>query len=246
MDPQRVFILGPARSGTSALLLALHDVFGLPAEGESHVIPAFQRAVYWFAVYCEQLQGVENILARQLNPDDFRDHVIRYLRDFYARQFPDGAFVDKTPGAEAIAGAPLIRQAFPDARIILTRRSGIEVVQSHRGKFAAEFADACRGWTACMQAIEEIRPHVGDLLELDHHELAAEPEEAAIRLCRYLHRPALTAPLAAHLRSNRRDSAWQHDWQRLKRLPEMGWTEAEQQCFREICGPHMQRFGYPM
>lgn len=246
MDCLRVFVLGPARSGTSAILLALHEVFDLPAEGESHVLPAFQRAIYRFSVYCEQFGPDQTILARQLDTLDFRDHVIRYLRDFYARSFPAGAFVDKTPGAEAIAGAPLIRLAFPDARIILTRRSGIEVVQSHIGKFGTDFAEACRGWTACMQAIQEVRPATTDLLELDHYELAAEPEEAAIRLCRYLHRPDRGGDLARYFRANRADRLPGHDWRRRPRLDDTGWTDAQKQTFRDICGAHMEAFGYPM
>jgi len=246
MDCLRVFVLGPARSGTSAILLALHDVFALSGEGESHVIPAFQRAIYQFSVYCEQLGAGEGILARQLDPLDFRDYVIRYMRDFYAKAFPAGGFADKTPGAEAIAGAPLIRLAFPEARIILTRRSGIAVVQSHVGKFNVEFAEACRGWAACMQAIQEARPATTDLLELDQQELATAPEEAAIRLCRYLRRPERSGELARYFRANRADSSSQHDWGRTPRLDDTGWTDAQKQTFREICGAHMAAFGYAM
>lgn len=246
MNALRVFILGPARSGTSAILLALHDVFDLPAEGESHIVPAFQRVIHGFAVYCEQFDAADGILARKLDRRDFREYVVRYMRDFYARTFPSGAFADKTPGAEAIAGAPLIRQTFPDARIILTRRNGIEAVQSHVRRFGADFADACRGWAACMQAVEQVRPTVTDLLELDHHELAAQPEEAAIRLCRYLDQPTRAEQLARYFQADRHDSAWDHDWHRMRRLDEMEWTAEQRQTFQQICGPHMQRFGYPI
>ena len=76
---------------------------------------------------------------------DFRDYVIRYMRDFYAKTFPAGAFADKTPGAEAIAGAPLIRLAFPEARIILTpcfgkgrRISGAPAIASAPGVLSAK------------------------------------------------------------------------------------------------------------
>ncbi|HVH79872.1 MAG TPA: hypothetical protein VM782_10805, partial [Stellaceae bacterium] len=41
----KVFIVGPPRSGTSILYLAMQQVFDLPGYGESHVVPAIQRAI---------------------------------------------------------------------------------------------------------------------------------------------------------------------------------------------------------
>lgn len=246
MDGQRVFILGPARSGTSVLFLALHEVFGLNGEGESHVIPAFQRAVHSFAMYREGLNGAAPVLAHALDIRAFRRHVIDYIRHFYDEVFAGGGFVDKTPGAEAIAGAALIREAFPEALIIITRRNGIEKVQSHVRKFHSDFEQACLAWTACMQAIEEVRPVVPDLLEIEHRDLVTAPEQVANRLAFRLRRPDRAGALADFLRNNRIDSLSQQGWGQPLTLGSVDWDEAGKQIFRRICGPAMQRFGYTL
>jgi hypothetical protein len=75
----------------------------------------------------------------QLRTPSFKAAIIDYARAFYQNAHPDGSFVDKTPGAEAILGAILIREIFPRSRIILTRRTGIEVVQSVQKKFDTKF-----------------------------------------------------------------------------------------------------------
>jgi hypothetical protein len=239
MDGQRVFILGPARSGTSLLFLALHEALGLPGEGESHVVPAFQRAIHAFALYREGLADATPVLAHRLNIRSFRAHVIAYMRRFYAEAFPGGRFVDKTPGAEAIAGAALIREAFPEALIILTRRNGIQAVQSHRRKFHADFGPACRAWAACMQAIEEVRPVVPDLLEIDHGALAAQPVQTAERIASRLGQADVAPALAAYLRDN-----WSGMPNPPATLEQCDWSESQKAEFRRVCGPAMQRFGY--
>ncbi len=242
----RVFIVGPARSGTSAMYYAMRQVLGLPGPGESHVIPAFQRVVHGFWMYCDSLRNNNGVLARRLDFGDFRRHTIDYIRNFYAATFPDGSFVDKTPGAEAIAGAQLIRLAFPDARIIVTRRAGPEVVQSYRRKFGSDFTDACRAWSVCMTAIEQMRPLVPDLLEVEQHDLATRTDAVTHQIAAYLGRPERAAELAAFFRDNRTDRLSDHDWNHRLTLDAMDWTEEQKQIFRTTCGPQMQRFGYPM
>ena len=67
----KVFVLGAARSGTSAMFSALTNVLAIPGFGESHVIPAFQRVIHQFRLYLELFttQG-EDIMIRRLDRDD--------------------------------------------------------------------------------------------------------------------------------------------------------------------------------
>jgi hypothetical protein len=242
----KVFILGPARSGTSATYFAIREVFRLPGEGESHVIPAYQRAVHTFARYCEQFAKSDGILANRLNSQSFRADALEHLRAFYDGAFPDGSFVDKTPGAEAIMGAILIRDAFPKARIVITRRTGIEVVQSHRRKFSTDFAEACHAWSASMEAIKRVRPLQKDVLEMEHYDLANSPDRIAAQLAVYLGYQEAAQALATFLKGYRSDQYSDHDWSNQLLLKNTGWTNQERQMFQEICGQQMERFGYPM
>ncbi len=242
----KVFILGPARSGTSAMFYAMQSVFGLAGEGESHIMPGFQRAVFTFARYAEGFRGAEGVMANRLDPGSFRTLTTQYVRTVYSEVFPRGGFVDKTPGAEAIAGVPFIRDCFPDARIIVMRRSGIELVESHIKKFGAGFEESCRAWAASMGAIRQIRRSGSEVLELDQHDLAATPADAAARLAAYIGCLEKLDELTSFFKTNRTDSVSQHPWGRRLGLADVSWTEPERQMFREICSQHMQEFGYPM
>src|SRR4030088_1094132 len=148
----QVFILGSARSGTSITYYAMHEILGLPGTGESHVIPIFQRIIHSFYTHQQSFQDPE-VLAQRLNTADFRRYILDYIRTFYQSAYPTSCWVDKTPGDEAIFGAPLIRQAFPLAKLICTKRSGVEVVESFRAKFSAPFETACHAWAGAMSAL---------------------------------------------------------------------------------------------
>jgi Sulfotransferase family len=241
----KVFILGPARSGTSVMYYALQKIVGLPGDGESHVVPGFQRVIYTFARYCEQFGEADGVLARRLDPGQFRSHVIGYLRDFYDRTYTDGNFVDKTPGAEAIAGVPLIQEAFPHARVIVTRRTGIEVVQSHVRKFGVNFVDACRAWSASMEALRRARFAATNLLEIEQHELANAPGIVSDKIATCLERPDKAGELAAFFCNSSIDRHSDHDWSRRLLLADVPWTDEEKRMFSEICGRQMDEFGYP-
>jgi hypothetical protein len=242
----KVFILGPPRSGTSAIYFAMQEILGLPGEGESHVLPVYQRVVHAFARYCEEFAVTKGVLANRLNSQSFRAHVLEHLRAFYDKTFPHGSFVDKTPGAEAIMGAILIRDAFPDSRIIVTRRTGIEVVQSHRRKFSTNFVEACRAWSTSMEAIRRVRAFNKDIFEIEHFDLANSPDRICEQLAIYLGCGERGPTLGAFLKAHRTDQHSDHDWSNRLLLATVGWSDQEKQTFCENCGEQMGQFGYPM
>lgn len=242
----RVFILGPARSGTSAMFYAMHALIGLPGEGESHIMPGFQRVAFAFARYAEGFQGSDGVMANRLDPRAFRNLIVDHVRQVYQDIFPEGRFVDKTPGAEAIAGAPLIRECFPEARIIVMRRSGIEVVQSHVKKFRVGFEEACQAWAASMGAIRQIRRTSSDVLELEHFELVSTPEAAAARVAAYLGLSEKMAELTTFFENNKTDRASDHEWGTRLLLKDVAWSAEERETFLKICGSHMEALEYPM
>ena len=202
-DGLKVFIVGSARSGTSITYFAMREVFGIVGRGESHVFPIFQRIVHLFFEYRQKFAEVEGVLARELNVKAFRESLYPYIRDLYQRTYKCGSFVDKTPGAEAIRGCGLILGAFPDARILLTRRNGIEVVKSFQSKFGASFADACRAWSQCAAAAAQIRSAHPDILELDQYDLTNAPEETAQKIANYLGRPEKAQELGTFFATRR-------------------------------------------
>jgi hypothetical protein len=242
----KVFILGAPRTGTSITYYALHDLFGLPGRGESHVMPVFQRMMHMFFLHAREFAPPKGDLASQLKPQDFRNHLITYIRRFYETNYPDGRFVDKTPGAEAITGIRLIRDAFPDARVVITRRTGVEVVQSVQRKFSGDFQAACQLWSNCMNALALVRPELADVVEIDQFDLTNSPDAVSKQLAAYFDQPDMAASLARFFVERRTDQSSKHDWRNRLSLADVSWTDDEKAMFIDMCGGHMRACGYPM
>ncbi len=245
-EETKVFIVGPARSGTSIMFYAMKEVFGLPGRGEGHVFPAIQRVVHSFYLYSREFAGVDGVLAKELDTREFKRHLSGYVQDFYKQAHKGGSWVDKTPGSEAILGIVLIKEVFPQSRIIVNRRSGIEVVRSHQSKFSASLEDACRSWVNCMQAIVKIRASGLSFIEVDQFDLTNRTEETANDISVFLGSPDKSPQLCSYFLGKRTDQHSSHDWRNRQTLADVDWSASEKALFREVCGPAMDAFGYPM
>lgn len=249
-DGLKVFIVGSARSGTSILFLALHTILRLSGPGESHVFPIFARMIHEFYMYRENLvaKDIKNkrVLAYRLDTRLFRAHMISFLRSFYAQQFPAGAWLDKTPGAEAILATPLIKAAFPTAKIIATKRTGVEVVRSFGVKFSTGFEENCRAWAGCMGALHQTIERFPDVLVIDQFDIANQPAEVADSIASYLGQPEKGAELGNFLRETEFNRSSTHSWQTRMTLADVDWGEDGKSIFERLCGTTMRRFGYPL
>lgn len=230
-----VFILGPARSGTSILFLALQSVFEMSGLGEGHVFPIFQRMHFAYYEYVRQFLGQEGVLASRLDVTDLKTRMIATIRRFYFDQFAGSPFIDKTPGVEALTSANLIKLAFPGAKIIVTNRNGVEVVESYRRKFKADFRDACLEWARCAKEIARLKISMPEALILDQNVMRATPEIVAEKIAGHLGRPERAVALAEFMRSQRVDVLSQNtDWATPLTLDTIGWTEEEKAVYRVI------------
>ena len=243
----KVFIVGSPRSGTSVLLRAIQSQFGLPARGESHVIPALAKAIHELRLYYERFKdSPEDILIHDLPLSEFERALFDRIRQFYGDQFGDRGWVDKTPSDEAVYSAGLIRRVFPDARIIVTNRNGIEVVESYRRKFNASFEDAARNWASVMRGVEKLTAANPDILVVDQFDFTNNAGAAGGRIAEYLGRPELGGEVAAFLQSNREDKLSGHDWSRRVTLDDVDWSEKDCATFVEICGTQMEQAGFAL
>jgi len=243
----QVFILGPARSGTSITYYAMREVFDLPGTGESHVIPIFARIIHSFYSHLESFRDTQtDVLARSLDTADFRRLILQYIRGFYQSVYPDERWVDKTPGDEAIFGALLIRQAFPSAKLICTKRSGVEVVESFRVKFSSSFETACHAWAGAMNALLAMREVSPGILEVDQFDMANSPAMVAQQIADHLDMPGRKDALTEFFRDKRTDQLSSHDWRQRLTTVDAGWTDEERGIFARLCSELMHKFGYPI
>ncbi len=235
-------MLGAPRTGTSVLFSVLNQVVRLPGLGEGHVMPLYARLLREHAAYVASAPA--ETLAHALDAAAFRKVVMEHLRAFYARTLFPGAWVDKTPGAEAIAAAALARETFPNARFVLTVRNGIEAVASIQRKFATSHEHACHIWADPYRAAERLHEDVGEYLQIDQFEIANEPARTAERLCAFLDIADYAAEIGAGFAAPRADQLSSHDPSRRMTLAEAGWTAEETWMFRHICSGQMRRLGY--
>jgi Sulfotransferase family len=247
----KAFIAGAPRTGTSILVFGLKAVFDLPGHGESHVLPAFNQMIHALFRYWEPFKKVkqsvvnETMLAK-MKLEDVERHVHGYIRKFYMDSFPDGSWVDKTPSPPGVYALPLAEQVFPDARLIVTQRNGIEVVSSHIKKFNATFEEACEVWISAMLGLTRIRPLCKNLLVVDQYDFSNVPNHVAAAISNHLGRPEKAEALAQYLLSERVELSSAHDWSKRLRLEDMSWSNEQKQFFRDKCGEMMNSYGYAM
>jgi hypothetical protein len=78
----KVFIAGAPRSGTSIMLFAIKDVFGLPGYGESHVIPAFAQMVHTLFTYMKEFERVDKSVLNEILLSHISVPEVRVRRSF--------------------------------------------------------------------------------------------------------------------------------------------------------------------
>jgi hypothetical protein len=242
----RLFIMGSARSGTSITYSAVRHVVGIDGHGEGHVIPIFTRMIDQFNTYAQEFSSDPGTLASELDTRQIRRLLSGYVSQFYRLVYKGQSFVDKTPGAASLLSVPFIRESFPDARIIVTRRTGVEVVQSFQLKFGLEFQQACHAWVDFMEALLKSRKLELDLLEIDQYDLTNSAAATGERLAEYLGRPERAGELADFFSRQRIEQTSKHNWRQRLTMEAANWSDAEKDTFRRICGPNMEAFGYPM
>jgi hypothetical protein len=246
--PLKVFIVGAPRSGTSIMLRAMKDIIGLPGYGESHAIPAFQRIIQYVRADLSKFQKKDqNLMVKEIPIDDLEQHIGDFIRKFYHDIYPEGRWVDKSARGMAVSGLPLIETLFPDARLLMIRRNGIEVVVSHLKKFPdASFAHACRSWSKAMAGLGRARSNCQNLLEIDQYDLQNDSDRVSHDIAAHLGTPDRAEALAAFFLNQRVQGSSTHDPKKRLRLDDTDWSPEDKEVFRQACGATMEKFGYEM
>jgi hypothetical protein len=245
--PLKVFIVGAPRSGTSILVFALKSTFDLPGFGESHVMPLFQRMVHHMRAYVAGFTNINDpMMLKKLSKPDLEQYLFEYTRRFYQETFPAGRWVDKTPTGEAVFGLPLIETIFPDARLIMIKRNGIEVVSSHVKKFSATFEDACFSWSNAMKGLLHARGACRNLLQIDQYDLQNDSEQVSLRIAEHLGVPERAGALSQYFSENRVEGSSTHDPKLRLRLADMNWPDNQKEQFKRQCAGMMSEFGYEL
>ena len=249
LEHHPVFILGAARSGTSAVAHALLAAAGYEGNEEGHLFDMLAPLAAGARRFDdskadERLAGRNTTVARV--PPAFIDDGLAFIAITAARLlFPTGRWLDKTPCADMVLLAPRFRQIWPNARFIFMKRRAIENIASRMRKFEFEFAHNCREWVSVMQAWLHVHAQLGSAaIELDQLTLAHAPDRAATEIARLLGLSNTEQRRVAQTLA----SAWPQRTAsavaQVKGIGDVGWSSEQQELFRALCGSTMELLGY--
>jgi hypothetical protein len=252
VDPvqQPVFILGAARSGTSAIAQALLKLGVFEGHQEGHMLDLLAHLAVatnkFYQLQHDEVVGNRDTTIARVPTEFFHDRLDGIFIDLGRRLFPRSRWVDKTPNSNMVNLAPRFKKIWPNSRFIFMRRRFLENAASRSRKFPEhEFARSAQEWGAAMDAWLRVRSQLhGCAVEIDQKFLAEEPELVASRLRPFLSlseteearlAQALRFDLPERTSTNGRES---YD------IEEMGWQETERGYFAQYCESSMTAFGY--
>ncbi len=249
--PRPVFIFGAARSGTSAVAQGLLRSTPYRGNQEGHLlelIGGLDRAVeQHYADKADELVNPRrNTMIKMVAPQYFTDGIASLFTAATRQLFPEGLWLDKTPGPDLTRLAPRLAQIWPNARFIFMRRRAMENLASRRRKYPDNtLREGCRLWASAMDAWAEVRPALaGRALELDQLCVAQTPAAAAAEIGALLGLDAgvverLGAKFAEH-----RPEQTSDDLTAALDATDLDWTPEQWDSFDEICGGWMKHYNY--
>jgi hypothetical protein len=250
-DPSHrpVFIVGSARSGTSAMTLGLMASTRYTGHEEGHFVgllaPLLVDLHKYYVWRSDDHLGRTDTMLSRISQNFMRDAIYHGMIEAARALYPDGLWVEKTPHSNMIHLAPRLREVWPNARFILMRRRAVENIASRSRKFDFDFKYNCEEWASALEAWVSVRDMLGGVaLEMDQQFMASEPAEAAKVVGEFL---SLEAEEVAHLEQTLATARPQRTgahFGEVKDIQDMGWQPHEIAIFHELCGPMMREFGY--
>jgi len=243
-----VFVLGPARSGTSAVALALLKSGRYEGHGEGHLLPLARDLTSMIDFYYANRTAVRqgDTLLRAVHIDAFQRMVRRGFVQLTRATFPTGYWIDKTPTVAMVRAVPLLREIWRNARFIFLKRRVIENVLSRRRKFPEEKLEHHYGdWAGVLAAWLSVRGTLGDTaIEVDQMDLARRGDEVAAAIARFLDMPAPFAEAFRAALAADHPEQTSEAFGEAATLDSLNLSAADRPQFMATCDPIMEAYGY--
>ena len=250
LDQHPVFILGAARSGTSAMAQGLLRSGAYEGFEEGHFLWLIERFLLtiddFYAFNGEDGMPDRFTLLSRVPAGFMIDAVRGIFVNAMGQFYPQGRWVDKTPRPEMIEAAPLMQELFPNARFVFMKRRGLENVSSRLRKFPSiSFVKHCEDWARSMQTWLAVRDILGGAaLEVEQLAIAREPDRSAREVGDFLALPPDAVHRLAIAFANDRPERTTTTFVPVMQIDRIGWSTAQITQFRRICGPMMAACGY--
>lgn len=249
-DDQRdpIFILGAARSGTTAMTQALLKLF--PGHMEGHMIDLLAHLAVstnrFYAQKADERAIYKDTMISGISKNYVQDALDAMFMWMMRDMFPAGRWVEKTPNSDMIYLAPRFKKIWPKSRFIFMKRRFFENLQSRVRKFPSYGFDRnCGEWSQAMAAWLGVRSQLaGSAIEIDQDYLSAKPDEVASALRSFLGLTEVEARRLGQALGNNRPERTSELSDRHVDLDAMSWTEPQLNEFKRSCLKWMDAFGY--
>ena len=247
---QPVFILGAARSGTSAMAQALLKLGAFEGHEEGHLLDLIAHFLVvldkFYALKYDEISGNRDTAITRVPKEFIREGLDRILIEAVHELFPSTRWIDKTPNSDMVNLAPHFKKIWPGSRFIFMRRRFLENAASRSRKFPDHaFSQSAWEWGNAMDGWLQVRSELhGCAVEIDQKFLAEEPEMVASRLKPFL---SLSDSEEARLSQALRYDLPERTAISGRESPDieqLGWGAQERNDFVQYCGRAMREFGY--
>ena len=247
-----VFVLGAARSGTSAVAQALLKTGYYAGHEEGHVLALMAQQMaairHYYASNGEDALPTRDTTLARIPQEYFLNAVADSFKNLVPHLWQNKHWIDKTPNDKMVAASPLFLRLWPNARFIFMRRRALENVMSRMRKFPQiSFAAHCTDWATVMRTWGATRSRLGGrAIEIEQLELATRPEAVAARLAQFLDLPAPVASRLGQALLVDRPERTSQNFATPLSMQALNWPEARIETFKTVCGPQLLEYGYSL
>jgi hypothetical protein len=264
--PDPIFVIGSARSGTTALAFALNKHSQLFNLNETTILIDLFGGDKAVQAYRTSVERPAPTMLRTLGVklDEFLECLGVGINTLFTRKSEGKRWIDKTPQYTLLVD--LLADLFPGAYFIHMLRDGRRVVNSmanfhnapsrelERKKVGAikpwDFKNACQVWSRYVEICLDFQSrHPTRCLTVINENLVADPAKGFRRLFEFIHAPYEEAP-AEYFGSHQINSSfWEGgrvDSPLIERFsdPWETWTAEQQQTFKEKAAQTLTRCGF--
>ena len=243
-----LFILGAARSGTSAMAQGLLQSKVYEGFEEGHLLDLagiLIRTIRDFYDDNAEELGRDTLIS-QVSPRVFDEGIKDQFRAIPRFRFRGGRWLDKTPRRGMIRNACFLKEIWPTARFIFMKRRGIENLCSRKRKFSTtSFKESCDDWSGTMMDWREVRPLLGDpVMEIEQLDMALDPATVASTVSKFLDLNEADASRFARTLAAEQPERTSPRFAEILDFDRLDWADEEKEIFKASCAAEMAAYGY--
>lgn len=245
-----VFVMGAARSGTSAMAQALLKLSRFEGYQEGHLLDLLAHLSVCLTKFYNE-KGDERLPDRDtaisLVPREYFDNCVDeiFIRTV-GSLFPEGRWIDKTPNSNMIHLAPRFRAMWPNSRFIFMKRRFLENAVSRAAKFPGySVAQNCQEWNEVMTAWLSVRAQLhGAAIEVDQRFLSGNPDNVSEALKRFLNLTDVEKDHIGQAFKYDHPERTSPDRRADLNISDLGWPNQDIRAFERYCAETMGIYGY--